>query len=73
MFLIIKIHTIKLICSWQTHFQNEASLKKEYPKSGNELFCTSLAKVFDHLTRMRNQMGQIEIMQILTKHKFADN
>ena len=42
--------------------ENEASAKKEFPKSGNELFCASLVEVFACLTRKRNQMARIEII-----------
>ena len=50
---------------------NETSREKESPK--NELFCASLVEVFDRLTRKRNQMARIEIMQLLMKHEFADD
>ena len=51
----------------------QESPKKESPKSGNELFCANLVEVFDRLTRKRNQMTRIKIMQVLMKHEFAND
>ena len=53
--------------------ENEESPKKECPKSGNDLFCVSLVEVFDRLTKKRNQMAHIKIMQVHMKQEFADD
>ena len=53
--------------------ENEASPKKEFPKKGNEMFSASLVEVFDRLSRKRNLMVRIVIMQVLMKYKFASD
>ena len=53
--------------------ENNASPKKESPKSRSELFFVSLVEVFDHLSRKWNQMACTEIIPVLMKQEIADD